>query len=167
MFDCLCTFREQVEAEEQTKNNLLNRPATHPSMRKTCSERQELCVLPTLFGCLTNPHLSQSERSFVSLLLAFWVTSGQGSMPRAKEHIIQSLYFGRTWGTEVIRCILYLQPPTSVIRRVHMPSLKSCFSSTEISLSSLYHTILVSFLIFATQEENSSYTSQDKGMLFL
>lgn len=42
MSDCLCTFRERVEAEKQTKNSSLNCPATHPSMRKTSSERQEL-----------------------------------------------------------------------------------------------------------------------------
>ena len=42
MSDCLCIFREPVEAEDQTKNRPLNCPAAHPSMRKTSSERQEL-----------------------------------------------------------------------------------------------------------------------------
>lgn len=41
-------------------------------------------------------------------------------------------------------------PLTSVISRVHTPSLKSCFSSTMISLSSLYQTMCVSFLMLAT-----------------
>lgn len=93
MSDCLCIFREPVEAEEQRTERLTALPLTH-LWEKLAQTGKSCGVLPTLFGCLTNPHLSQSERSFVSLPLTFWVTSGQGSRPRGKgTHNLVSVFW--------------------------------------------------------------------------
>lgn len=138
--------------------------------RKQVAQRGQSCgVQPILVKYVTNPRISQGERSFCVPYSLLLVKVRAGSLeqleiryykcPGQKKVEPSLCFFGRKQGTELIHYISHLQSPTSVISRVHMPSLKSCFSSTDISLSSLYHRIWVSFLIFATQKKNYNYTS--------
>ena len=95
-YDCLCTFREQVIMRlksKQRKIHLTVLPLTH--LWKKLAQRGKNCgVQPTLFGYLTNPCISQGERSLCVLTGCFLGDIRAGIFARGKgTHNLVSVFW--------------------------------------------------------------------------